>query len=233
MSGRDGAAGPLVDAVPDRVVLYPGAGSSADHPSLVAIADRIGTRDPTRRVDRVDFAYRRAGRRAPERAPKLVREVRDELGSVPVRRLVAGGRSMGGRIVSLVAAGSDGTAGAEPERSERPASLVALVLVAYPLHPPGRPERLRVEHFPGLDVPCLFVSGTKDPFGTPDELVAWTETIPGPVRHHWVDGARHELRGADDEVAEVVADFVHDVLGSAPGDGTLSGAEPRPRRPPG
>jgi len=182
------------------LVLYPGAGSSADHSSLVAIEQAVS---PTR-CQRVDFAYRRAGRKAPDRAPRLMTEVRallDELGGGAV---VLGGRSMGGRIGSMVAAGADGL--------PRPSQVVGLVLIAYPLHPPGRPEKLRIEHLPDLDVPCLFVSGTRDPFGSPDELEQWTATIPGPVTHHWVDGGRHDLKGADQEIADVVAGFTRDVL---------------------
>ncbi|MEX2626447.1 MAG: alpha/beta family hydrolase, partial [Ilumatobacteraceae bacterium] len=93
-----------------------------------------------------------------------------------------------------------------------PAGVVGLALVAYPLHPPGRPERLRVEHLGDVAVPCLFVSGTRDPFGTPDELEAWTATIPAPVTHVWIDGARHELRGADADVAAHVAAFTTSCL---------------------
>jgi hypothetical protein len=84
----------------------------------------------------------------------------------------------------------------------------ALVLVSYPLHPPGRPDRLRTEHFGALDVPCLFVSGTRDAFGSPDELEAATAGIPGPVTHCWLDGGDHGLRGRDAQVAEVVRDWV-------------------------
>ena len=80
--------------------------------------------------------------------------------------------------------------------------------ISYPLHPPGRPDRLRVEHLPGLHVPCLFVHGTKDPFGTPAELERWTATIPGPVTHHWVDGRGHDLKGRDAEVAATVKEWL-------------------------
>jgi len=79
-----------------------------------------------------------------------------------------------------------------------------LVLLSYPLHPPGRLDRMRTAHFPDLDVPCLFVSGTKDPFGTPDEFLAATKAIPGPVTHVWLDGQRHDPRGRDDEIAAAV-----------------------------
>ena len=79
-----------------------------------------------------------------------------------------------------------------------------LALIAYPLHPPGKPDRLRTEHFGDLDLPCLFVSGTSDPFGSPDELEAHAAAIPGPVTHAWIDGGRHDLRGADRQVADAV-----------------------------
>jgi uncharacterized protein len=80
-----------------------------------------------------------------------------------------------------------------------------LVLISYPLHPPGRPDRLRVEHFPALAVPCLFVSGTKDAFGSPEELEEATAAIPGQVTHHWIEGKDHGLRGVDAEVTKVVS----------------------------
>jgi predicted alpha/beta-hydrolase family hydrolase len=88
-----------------------------------------------------------------------------------------------------------------------------LVLVSYPLHPPGRPERLRTGHFPELRVPCLFVSGTRDAFGSPAELEAATAAIPGAVTHRWIDGRDHALRGADDEVATAVAGWVSATCG--------------------
>jgi hypothetical protein len=147
-------------------------------------------------VRRTDFPYRRAGRKAPDRAPKLISFIVEEAASLAAEagvapdEVVLGGRSMGGRMCSMAVAEGLPAAG--------------LVLVAYPLHPPGNPDKLRVEHLPKLDVPCLFVSGTRDPFGTPAELEAATATIPGPVTHVWVDGARHELKGADQLVAEAV-----------------------------
>ena len=79
-----------------------------------------------------------------------------------------------------------------------------LALISYPLHPPGREDNLRVAHFPELAVPCLFVSGTRDPFGTPEELESHTAAIPGPVTHVWIEGGRHDLKGADAQVAEAV-----------------------------
>lgn len=198
-AGRDGAA-------IDGVVLFPGAGSSSDHPGLVAI-EHAAAPLPVRRVD---FPYRRAGRRAPDRAPVLVAAVRDEAQAAAValgtstQHLVLGGRSMGGRMCSLVAAGlGEGSVDDEPA-----VEVAGLVLVSYPLHPPGRPERLRVAHLPRLTVPCLFVHGTRDPFGSPDELTRWTSQMSAPVTHVWVEGGRHDLRGADDEVASAVVEWL-------------------------
>ncbi len=70
--------------------------------------------------------------------------------------------------------------------------------ISYPLHPPGKPEKLRVEHLPDITAPCLFVSGEKDPFGTPDELRAATATIAGPVEHLWVPGG-HDFKKSNAE----------------------------------
>ena len=181
----------------DRAVLLtPGAGASRDHTSLVAIEKALA---PVV-VERMNFPYRRAGRKSPDRPPVLIAAVREgaaalaERTGLPPGRLVLGGRSMGGRICSLAVA------------EGLPA--LALVLVSYPLHPPGRPENLRTEHLPRLDVPCLFVSGTRDAFGSPEELEAASALVAGPVRHVWIEGAGHDLRGADAQVAEAVAAWV-------------------------
>jgi predicted alpha/beta-hydrolase family hydrolase len=147
-------------------------------------------------VARVDFPYRRAGRRAPDRQPVLVQCVRDEAArlaeqhTLDPRRIALGGRSMGGRMCSIAVAEGLTAAG--------------LVLISYPLHPPGRPDRLRIEHFPAIDVPCLFVSGDRDSFGTPAELEAATTAIAGPVTHVWIDRGRHELDRVDGQIVDAV-----------------------------
>lgn len=182
-------------APPEGLLLTPGAGAGRDHPSLLAIEAAVAPLP----VERLDFPYRRAGRKAPDRAPVLVASVveaavafAERLGTT-TNRLVLGGRSMGGRMCSMAVADGLPAAG--------------LVLVSYPLHPPGRPERPRVEHLPRLHVPCLFVSGTRDAFGTPPELEAATTTIPGPVDHVWLDGA-HDLRRQEQAVASAVASWL-------------------------
>jgi predicted alpha/beta-hydrolase family hydrolase len=176
------------------LLLFPGAGATRDQPTLVAIERAVA---PAWTTVRADFPYRRAGRRAPDRPPVLMAAVRDELTAIERGRVVVGGRSMGGRICSMVAAGADGL--------PPPDTVAGVVLVSYPLHPPGKPDARRVEHLPDVHVPCLFVHGTKDPFGAPGELTRWTSTIPGAVTHHWVEGKGHDLKGGDAEVSSVVA----------------------------
>ena len=182
---------------PDRAVLLtPGASAGRDQPALVAVENALAPVP----VERMDFPYRKAGRKSPDKAPVLIEAVREGAAALAKRtrlapdRLVLGGRSMGGRMCSMAVA--DGL------------PALGLALISYPLHPPGRPEKSRTEHLPRLDVPCLFVSGTKDAFGTVDELEAATATIPGPVTHVWLDGGDHGLRRRDDEVASIVRDWV-------------------------
>lgn len=180
----------------DALLLTPGAGADRNHPSLVAIESAVAPMP----VARVDFPYRRAGRKAPDPAPRMVACVVGEASALAARagaelaRVALGGRSMGGRMCSMAVAEGLPAAG--------------LVLVAYPLHPPGRRDLLRTEHFPAIHVPCLFVSGTRDAFGTPDELEAATGHVAGPVTHVWVEGAGHGLKGSDDLVAAAVADWL-------------------------
>ena len=150
----------------------------------------------------MDFPYRKEGRKAPDRAPKLVASVVEEArafcaaAGIAAESLVLGGRSMGGRMCSMAVAEGLPAAG--------------LVLLSYPLHPPGKPERLRVEHFPQIEVPVLFVAGTKDPFGAPAEVEAHAEAIAGPVSFHWLapPNAGHSPKGKDDEIVQVVQEWL-------------------------
>jgi hypothetical protein len=176
------------------LLLAPGAGADRDQAALVAIDDAATVAGWL--VVRMDFPYRKAGKRAPDRAPVLIASVREEVAELGrlCDRVVLGGRSMGGRMCSMAVAEGVGAAG--------------LALISYPLHPPGRPASLRTEHFSGLDVPCLFVSGTRDPFGSPAELVEATAAIPGAVTHHWIEGKDHGLRGCEAEVSATVVDWL-------------------------
>ena len=173
---------------PDRAVLLAhGAGSDRNAPALVAVADALEASGiPTLRFD---FPYRIAGRKAPDRPPVLLQAVRDAAAELAGRtglapeRLVLGGRSMGGRYCSLAVGDPD-----------EPLPALGLLLLGYPLHPAGRPDNLRVEHFPRLEVPVMFVSGDRDALGGKDDLQKWAGTIPGPVDFHWLAGGDHGFR---------------------------------------
>jgi predicted alpha/beta-hydrolase family hydrolase len=194
-----GAAGAL-----GALLLAPGAGADRDQPALRAVDAAVTALGVA--VERMDFPYRKAGRRSPDGQATLVRAVREEASGLaarsglPTGAVWLGGRSMGGRMCSIAVASGLPAAG--------------LVLISYPLHPPGRPERLRTEHFPALEVPCLFVSGTRDAFGTPAELETATLAIPGPVTHVWLTGRDHGLRGGDGQLADAVAAWVNEQLRS-------------------
>ena len=177
------------------LLLTPGAGADRDQPTLVALEAGLAPLP----VARVDFPYRKEGRRAPDKAPKLIATVVEEAAALAAeahvnpKRVALGGRSMGGRMCSMAVAGGLPAAG--------------LVLISYPLHPPGKPEKLRTEHLPAIDVPCLFISGTRDPFGTPDELEAHVESIVGPVTIVWLEGQRHDPKGCDDTIVDAIRDW--------------------------
>jgi predicted alpha/beta-hydrolase family hydrolase len=189
---------------PMTVLLYPGAGSDSTHPSLVTTQATLAPHS----VVLADFPYRKEGRKAPDRPPKLLAAIRDELADVPADEpLVMGGRSMGGRMCSMIAAGVDDL--------PAPANLKGLVLISYPLHPPGKPESLRpnsvrVEHLTHIRVPTLFISGSNDTFGSPEEIRRWTTTMPAAakVRHIFLDGLGHDLKGADHTIAGAIKDFL-------------------------
>ncbi len=179
------------------LVLTPGAGAGRDQPALVAVDAAVTARGLA--VERVEFPGRTAGRRRPDPPEVCIDVVRTAATGLARRLGVAtsaiaiGGRSMGGRMCSMAVG-----AGLE---------VAALVLISYPLHPAGKPERLRTAHFPALDVPCLFVSGRRDALGAPEELERETAAIPGPVTRVFVDGD-HSLRRRDAEVAELVAGWL-------------------------
>ena len=181
------------------VVLFPGAGSSSKHSSLVAMEDALAPLS----VARHDFPYRIAGKPFPDKSPVLIASVKEHVRAfaeslcVPTSKIVIGGRSMGGRMCSMAVADEDD-----------PLLVAGLVLVSYPLHPPKKPDNLRVEHLPRVSVPTFCVSGTKDNFGTPQELEDAFAVVPGDVTWSWVDNGRHELAKADADVAQRIATWV-------------------------
>lgn len=178
------------------VLLTPGASATKDHPSLVVIDGELEAVGIA--VERIDLPSSRPG-------PKVLQAIADGAATLAARARVApanivlGGRSFGGRMCSLAAAGGLPAAG--------------LALLSYPLHPPGRPEQRRVEHFGKLTMPCLFVSGTRDAFATPEELEAASAAIPGPVTHVWIDDGDHGMGRHNLDVARAVRDWVRALAG--------------------
>jgi uncharacterized protein len=185
------------------LVLTPGASAGRDHAGLLAVDDAVSALGVA--VERVEFPARAAGRRRTDPPAVCVEVVRDATAAlagrlgVPVCSIAVGGRSFGGRMCSMaVAEGLD---------------AAALVLISYPLHPPGRPDRLRTDHFGALDLPCLFVSGRRDAFASPEELDREAATIPGDVTLSLVDGDHGLRRGAADAAA-VVASWLSGLIRS-------------------
>lgn len=164
-------------------MLAPGAGADRNHHTLVALEAACGL--PCRRMD---FPYRKAGKKVPDKAPVAIAAVREEAAQLG-QPLVLGGRSFGGRMSSMAVAEGLPAAG--------------LVLLSYPLHPPGKPDQLRTEHFPRIKVPCLFVTGTSDPFGTVEEFERAFKLLSGPVEAVWLQGG-HDPAGLDQRIAAAV-----------------------------
>lgn len=178
------------------LVLTHGAGGNCRAPLLVAAAEQFAAAGLS--VLRIDLPFRQ---RRPSGPPSPSGAAADRAGleeAVAALRLrepgpiMLGGQSYGGRQATILAA-------------DEPDLAAALLLFSYPLHPPGKPERLRTEHFPRIRVPALFIHGTADPFGTIAELRAAVEAIPASTRVMPVDGAGHDLRRGRFDLAPVVA----------------------------
>jgi len=163
------------------LVLTHGAGGNCNAPLLVALAEESGL--ATLRCDLPFRQRRRTGPPSPSDAGRdqeglrrAVNLMREKIGG----RAFLGGVSYGGRQASMLVASA-------------PALVEGLLLLSYPLHPPGRPAQLRTAHFPELRVPVLFVSGTSDAFGSPGELQQAIKLIPATVNLVTIEGAGHGL----------------------------------------
>jgi hypothetical protein len=152
----------------------PGAGSNVHDPFGKQLCRVLATRGV--RAIRFQFPYQEAGRRSPDRPALLEETWRAAIDQLAAEVTVVGGRSMGGRIASQVVAEG--------------AAVAGLALFAYPLHPPGKPERRRVEHLAVITVPTLFCSGTKDAFASPGELTEAAALIADSTVHH-LESADH------------------------------------------
>lgn len=165
------------------VLLAPGAGGDLDGDGLIALASTLAARGCT--VVRANLPYRQAGRRAP-RADRSVPGYRAVLAAAQDAvgqrdaAWVVGGKSYGGRVATMAVADGLPAAG--------------VLLYGYPLHPPGKPDRLRVEHWPHLDVPALFLQGDRDPFCDLHLLEEHRHKLPRRATVQVVRGGDHSLR---------------------------------------
>jgi predicted alpha/beta-hydrolase family hydrolase len=190
-----------------------GAGGNMSDRSMLAVANALRARGFG--VVRFNFLYKEKGSGRPDPMPKLmttttavVDRVRAELGSP--RPLIIGGRSMGGRAASMLAA--DGY------------EVDGLLLLAYPLHPAGQPEKLRDAHLPRITMPVLCINGTRDPLCTPALMERALTTVTAPWEMHWLEGADHSFHvlkssGRNDaavlaEVGEVSAKWLAGLAGN-------------------
>jgi uncharacterized protein len=163
------------------LVLAHGAGGPMDSPFMETIAE--GVARAGLRVARFEFPYMRRRREsgrggAPDPGAVLMqswRDTIDELGDA--RRLVIGGKSLGGRIASMIA---------------DEAGVRGLVCLGYPFHPPGKPEQTRTRHLEQLRTPALIVQGTRDPFGKPEEVSKYK--LARAIRIEWLEDGDHSFR---------------------------------------
>jgi len=182
------------------IILAHGAGAPQTHPWMVMVARALSERGLD--VVTFNFLYAESKRRAPDRNDVLeatwraVAAAVRARGDIAHRRLYIGGKSMGGRIATQVAA----VGGVE--------DLAGLVLLGYPLHPPGKPAVLRSSHLPRVKAPMLFVQGSRDAFGTPDELAPIVRALSPGSRLFVIEGGDHSLvrpKRAQEPLAQVIA----------------------------
>ena len=164
-----------------RLLLAHGAGAPMDSPFMNTIADKIAAADIE--VVRFEFEYmvkrREDGtRRGPDRAPKLVERFKEVLTLVgPADEVVIGGRSMGGRIASMIA---------------DEVGAASVVCLGYPFHPPGKPERLRTAHLETLQTPALIVQGTRDRLGSEEEVESYS--LSPSIELAWMGDGDHSFK---------------------------------------
>jgi predicted alpha/beta-hydrolase family hydrolase len=168
-----------------RVLLAHGAGAPMDTPFMSSFAKTLA--EGGIEVRRFEFAYmasRRTGegRKPPPRAERVMPEFIEAIENTPADRpLFIGGKSMGGRVASMVA-----------EELYRAKRIAGLFCLGYPFHPPGRRGQLRTAHLADLTVPTLICQGTRDPFGTRDEVAGYP--LSPAIRIHWLESGDHDFR---------------------------------------
>ena len=188
----------------DGIVLTHGAGGNKDAPLLIALAETLADAGMT--VLRCDLPFRQQHPHGPPRGSSAqdqagLRRAIEAIRPHATKRIFLGGQSYGGRQATMLLAD-------EVDLCD------GLLILSYPLHPPGKPEQLRTKHLPRIRVPSLFVSGSKDPFGSPEELNAAVGSIPARTSLFLIEGAGHDLgfgrasRGMQDVPARIAQTFL-------------------------
>jgi predicted alpha/beta-hydrolase family hydrolase len=187
----------------DGLVLTHGAGSNCRAPLLVALAEAFAGAGIT--VLRCDMPFRQSRAFGPPRPGDAARDREGLRNAVAVvhklvsRRMFLGGHSYGGRQSTMLCA-------------DQPGLVEGLLLLSYPLHPPRKPDQLRTQHLPKLQTPALFVHGTRDPFGSPEEMESALSLVPAKTQMLRIEGGGHDLgfkgKATRDELpAAVFAEF--------------------------
>jgi predicted alpha/beta-hydrolase family hydrolase len=173
---------------PDRasttILLAHGAGAPMDSAAMTATARALA--EAGFRVARFEFAYmaaRRSGqRKPPPRAESVQPEYVAAIDALNTKgRLIIGGKSMGGRVASMIA-----------DAEHAKGRIAGLLCLGYPFHPPEKPQQLRTAHLAGLQTPALIVQGTRDPFGTPDEVAGYS--LSKAIEILWLEDGDHDLK---------------------------------------
>ena len=168
------------DDAPLTLALAHGAGAPMDSPFMQAMAEGVAAKGY--RVARFEFPYmakrRDAGqKKPPDRADILLAAWRDVVGRLGADRLAVGGKSLGGRMASMIADGAE---------------VRGLICLGYPFHPPGNPQNLRVEHLSAMRTPTLILQGERDPFGTPPEVSRYD--LAPAIRVEWIADGDHSFK---------------------------------------
>ena len=167
------------------ILLAHGAGAPMDSAGMNAIADALA--GAGLRVARFEFGYMAArrdgsGRKPPPRADRLIPEYEAAVSALAADGpLVIGGKSMGGRVASMIA-----------DRLHDAGHIQGLLCLGYPFHPPAKPQQLRTAHLEDLSAPTLICQGTRDPFGTRDEVPGYA--LSDSIRIEWFEDGDHDLR---------------------------------------
>jgi hypothetical protein len=178
----------------DALILTHGAGSDCTAPLLVALGETFAGHGYV--VLRCDLPFRQERRTGPpfpgnaERDRAGLRNAIAVLRKSVAGRIFLGGHSYGGRQATMLCAAEPELVKAAPDKSEL---VVGLLSLSYPLHPPRKPEQLRIQHLPSLRTPSLFVQGTRDPFGSVEEITNALQLIPAKTELMKVEGVGHDL----------------------------------------